>query len=88
MRIGASLSRSSDADLAAVEAADAAAQTLNDLPCRLSVVFASPEHADALAAVGAAVHARLSPEVLLGAIAQGVVGPGREVETGPAVSVW
>jgi small ligand-binding sensory domain FIST len=42
----------------------------------------------ALDAVAAAVEARLEPEVMLGAAAQGVLGPDEEVEAGPAVVVW
>ncbi len=88
MRIGAALSRTRESDLAAVEAADAAAQGLGGEPCSLAVVFASPEHADHLADIGAAIETRLDPAVIVGAVAQGTVGPGVEAEEGPTVSVW
>lgn len=88
MEVGAALSRTSEAGLAAAEAADAAAQALGSAPCGLAVVFASPSHGDDLADVGAAVEARLHPAVLVGGVAQGVVGPGTEAEDGPAVAVW
>lgn len=88
MRVGAGLSRTIEPGVAAVEAADAAAQPLGDRAVDLAVVFVTPGHADALAEVGIAVSSRLEPAALLGAVAQGVVGPGSEVEDGPAVSVW
>lgn len=34
------------------------------------------------------MRARLSPRTTIGAVAQGVIGPGAEVESGPAVAVW
>jgi small ligand-binding sensory domain FIST len=87
VRCAAALSHTSDADLAAAEAADAAAVDLGT-DCDLAVVFVGADQAEALAAVGAAVAARLEPTVLVGAVAQGVVGPGEEVESGPAVAVF
>lgn len=88
MKVGSAISTTEEAGLAAAEAADAAAQDLEGAGCRLAVVFASPAHGEALADVVAAVRARLEPEVLLGGLAQGVVGPGTEAEEGAAVSVW
>ncbi|MBW3579232.1 MAG: FIST C-terminal domain-containing protein [Actinobacteria bacterium] len=87
MQVGAATSRTAEAGLAAAEAADAAAQPLTD-GCRLAVVFTSPAHVDGLPPIAAAVRARLHPEALIAGVAQGVVGPGTEIEDGPAVSVW
>lgn len=87
VRVGAAVSRADDPGLAAAEAADAAAQALDGAESRLAITFASAGHAGGLASAAAAVEARLRPEVLLGAVAQGVVGPRTEVEDGPAVSV-
>ncbi len=88
MRIGAAISPTPDGGLAAAEAADAAAQDLGDEGCRLAVVFAGPDHADALTGIAAAVEARLDPEVVIGGVAQGVVGPATEVEGQAGVAVW
>ena len=94
MRTAAALSRTEEPGLAAVEAADAAAVALDRVSgvdaavCHLAVVFVTPDHAAALESVAAAVEARLEPGVLVGAVAQGVIGPGEEVEVGPAVSVF
>lgn len=88
MRIGAATSTTNDGGLAAAEAADAAAQSLSGVPCRLALVFLSAQAGDGLASAGAAVQARLAPEVMLGGVAQGVVGPDTEIEDGSAVTVW
>ncbi len=92
MRAAAALSRTAEAGVAAAEAADAAGARLDlkapGAPCDLAVVFVSAGHLDDLEDVAAAVEARLEPGVLIGAVAQGVIGPGEEVESGPGVSVW
>lgn len=86
MRSAAALSHTAEAGLAAAEAADTVAAVLG-APCDLAVVFVAAEQGDDLEAVGAAVATRLEPTVLVGAVAQGVIGPGEEVEAGPAVAV-
>jgi small ligand-binding sensory domain FIST len=100
LRTAAALSLTAEAGLAAAEAADAVAVRLgrpgDTTPqpprCDLALVTVTPEHLDALGDVAAAVEARLEPGVLLGAVAAAVVGSvegaGREIDTGPAVSVW
>lgn len=54
----------------------------------LALVFVTPAHGGALQDVARTVDAVLQPEVLIGAVAQSVVGPGREVERGPGISLW
>ena len=92
MQVAAALSHTAEGGLAAAEAADAAGVALAakapTAVCDVAIVFVSPDHADALEDVAAAVEARLEPGVLLGAVAQGVIGPGEEVESGAAVAVW
>jgi small ligand-binding sensory domain FIST len=92
LNTAAALSRTAEAGLAAAEAADAVGVALHardpKAACDLVVVFVSREHHEALVSVAAAIEARLEPGVLLGAVAQGVIGPDAEVESGPAVSVW
>lgn len=87
MHVTAALSRAGDGGIAAAEAADAVGAGIG-VGCELVVVFATAEHADDLTSIAAAIEARLEPGVIVGAVAQGVVGPGEEVETGPAVSIW
>jgi len=54
----------------------------------LVVAFPSTHHAPAAAEIAGALVAALSPMVLVGAVADSVVGTGREVEGSPALSVW
>jgi small ligand-binding sensory domain FIST len=92
LNTAAALSRTPEAGLAAAEAADAVGVALRahdpQATCDLVVVFLSGDHHEQFADAAAAIEARLEPGVLLGAVAQGVIGPGDEVEAGPAVSVW
>ncbi len=54
----------------------------------LAVLFCSPHHLDAVSDVAATVRSLLGPGVLLGATAVAVVAGAREVEDGPAISLW
>lgn len=87
VQVGAGLSLESDAGFAAAQAARQAAATLTTAPA-LAVVFATAPHRQRFDDVAAAVQEHLAPAVAIGALASGVVGPGREVEGGPGVAVW
>jgi small ligand-binding sensory domain FIST len=54
----------------------------------VAVLFASPHHVDALDEIAAAVRALVAPGVLVGATGVAVVGGDREIEDGPALSLW
>ena len=54
----------------------------------LALVFTTLAHAGALEDIVAAVREVLHPSVVIGAAAESVVGTGREVETGPGISLW
>jgi small ligand-binding sensory domain FIST len=88
VQIGAGLSTSPDPRAGALEASLAARDGLAGEPCDLAIVFASGTHLAAPEAVLEAVHEALDPGELAGCAAGGVIGAGREVETGTAVSVW
>jgi len=53
-----------------------------------AVLFASPHFLGSEEALAAAVAAETGPLPLIGCVAQAVVGGAREVESGPAVSLW
>jgi small ligand-binding sensory domain FIST len=88
-RIGAGLSTSDSAPDAAREAAR---EARGGAPARaeidLAFVFLSPAHLFEVEAVAEAVREELAPRHLLGCVAEGVVGRGRELEEGTAVAVW
>jgi small ligand-binding sensory domain FIST len=87
VRIGAGLSTELDSREGAMAAAHQAARGLGDEPCELAIVFASGSHLAAPEATLEGVHEALSPSALVGCGAGGVLGRGREVEDGTAVSV-
>lgn len=57
-------------------------------PCDLCAVFAAGRHLTEPESVLEAVGAELDPRTLFGCGAGGVVGSGRELESGPAAVVW
>ncbi len=88
VRIGTGLSTAPDPRAAALEAAGLAAVELDGAACDLAVVFASGAYLAAPEATLEAVHEALAPGGLIGCGAGGVIGHGREIEDGTAVSVW
>ena len=87
VRIGTGLSMVPDPRAAAMEAAGRAAEGLGGERCDLAVVFASGAYLAAPEATLDAVHEMLVPGELIGCGAGGVIGHGREIEDGTAVSV-
>jgi small ligand-binding sensory domain FIST len=54
----------------------------------LAVMFCSPHHVEAVDDIAETVRGLVSPRVLIGATAGAVIGGEREVEEGPALSLW
>ncbi len=78
-------------ELDPVEAFDiAAAQAAGDLrgDCDLAIIFAGAPHLAHAKQILSTVHERLAPRALIGCGAGGVLGGGRELETGPGAAVW
>jgi small ligand-binding sensory domain FIST len=88
IRIGTGISTEPDPLQAAEAAARSAAVDLDGAPADLAVVFASGSHLIAPEATLEGVHGVLVPEALVGCGAGGVLGRGRELESGTAVAVW
>src|SRR3954454_19515651 len=88
VRIGTGLSTIPDPRAAALEAAGAARALLGAEACGLAGGFASGAYLAAPEATLEAVQEALEPEGLIGCGAGGVIGYGREIEDGTAVSVW
>ncbi len=87
-RIGAGVSTSRNPLHAAREAASPVAAALDGAEPDLALVFASGENLRAPEATLAGVHELLAPRALIGCAAGGVLGAGREFESGTAVAVW
>jgi small ligand-binding sensory domain FIST len=88
VRIGTGLSTAPDLRAGAEDAAAKARSGLNGGVCDVCVVFASGAHLVAPEATLEAIGEVLTPSQLIGCGAQGVLGDGREVETGTGVAVW
>jgi small ligand-binding sensory domain FIST len=88
VRIGAGLSRTHDARVGAIEAAQSAATGLGGRRADVAVVFACGDHLAAPEALLEGVHEALRPTQLVGCGASGVLAGGAEVENGTAVAVW
>jgi small ligand-binding sensory domain FIST len=86
-RIAAGVSTDADGVAAAQEAARSVVSELGNGP-DLAFLFLSSPHLAAAAEAAEAVRATLAPAHLIGCVAQGVVGRGREVEEGPGVALW
>ncbi len=86
-RTGAGLSRAPEAAAAGREAARQAADAVGG-NVDLAFLFLSAAHLDDAEAAVACVLRELQPRHLVGCVAEGVVGGGREVEHGPGAAVW
>lgn len=85
---GVGISVDGDPRDAAVVAARGAVTGLAGAPADLAVVFATGAHLAAAEETLAVVHELLEPGALVGCGAGGVLGDGRELESGTAIAVW
>lgn len=88
IRIGSAISTSSNAVEAANEIFDGAMSSLGDSSADLAFVFVSSAHGEGVKDIVASLAPRLGKATLLGCTTQATIGEEREVEEGPAVSLW
>lgn len=88
MKIGAGLSTDPQPERAAAEAAGVARSSLGGEDPSVAVLVVSRQHAPAADAILKVVLDEAPADRVIGCVAEAVVGGGREVEEGPAVSVW
>ena len=88
VRIGCGLSTSPDSRVAAIEAGTHARAALHGATADVAFLFCTGTHLAAPEAAIEGVQEALSPPALVGCGAGGVLGDGREIETGTAVAVW
>jgi small ligand-binding sensory domain FIST len=86
----AALSQHPDFAIATGDVVGRVLETLGDpdTPPDLAMLFVTPVHAAVLKEIVATVRATLRPTAMLGCAAVSVVGGEREVERGPAISLW
>ena len=87
-RFAAALSEHPTTATAVGEAVGQVLEALDGVRPDLALLFVTPAHAPALAEAADAVVSALEPGLLLGAAAVSVIGGPREVERGPALSLW
>jgi small ligand-binding sensory domain FIST len=88
MRIGSALSTNANSLEAAEEALGRAQDSLNGEAPQLTLLFFSVHHLPLIDQIAEVAAKAAAPGTLLGCTAQAVVGDGREIEQGPALSVW
>jgi small ligand-binding sensory domain FIST len=88
VKAGGALVLSADPDEAGRRAVGQARASLGDLAPSFGVLFASAHFLGSAQALAAGVAEETGPLPLIGCVADGVVGGVREVESGPAVSLW
>jgi small ligand-binding sensory domain FIST len=87
MQFAAALSIESATSTALAQACDAALGQL-DGPADLALVFVSPQHGPEFGPLLAEIRRRTGARCLLGCTGEAIVGPGREIEEQPALSIW
>jgi small ligand-binding sensory domain FIST len=88
MRIGSALSTNANSLEAAEEALSHAQDSLGGEAPQLTLLFFSVHHLPLIDQIAAVAAKAAAPGRLLGCTAQAVVGDGREIEQGPALSAW
>ena len=88
MRIGSALSTNANSLEAAEEALGRALASLDGEAPQLTLLFFSVHHLPLIDQIAEVAAKAAAPGTLLGCTAQAVVGDGREIEQGPALSVW
>jgi small ligand-binding sensory domain FIST len=87
MPFASTLSTAAATSRALAEVCDRAGTSLGGPP-DLAVLFFSTHHLGAATELAETLQQRLAPGVLLGCVGEGVIGDRREVEDGPALSLW
>ena len=88
MKAGGALILTADPGEAATRAVAQATEALGDTPPTLAVLFASAHFLGSAEALLAAISEKTGPLPLIGCVGQAVAGGAREIESGPAVSLW
>jgi small ligand-binding sensory domain FIST len=88
VKAGGALVLAADPEDAGRRAAGEARAALGGAEPSFGVLFASADFLGSAATLIRAISAQTGPMPLIGCVAEGVIGGAREVESGPAVSLW
>ncbi len=87
-RFASALTRQSEVQAAVDELVRAIRDQLGSARIDVAFLFVSIQHADQADALSHALRTALDPETFLGCTGEGIIATGREIETGPAVTLW
>jgi small ligand-binding sensory domain FIST len=88
MRCASALSTSADAAASADDLLARISASLNGETADLALIFASAERAESLAVIAERLRTEGIARHVLGTTGESIIGEDREIEEGPAVSVW
>ena len=88
LRFASALTRQGEAHAAADELVRAIRDQLGSSRIDVAFLFISAQHADQADALSHALRTALDPETFVGCTGEGIIATGREVETGPAATLW
>ena len=86
-RFASSLTYESD-PLMAAETLSAGVSRDLDAAADLAILFLSPHYNDGAGRLVSSIRDSLSPRLLVGCTGEGVIGTGKEIETGAAAALW
>ncbi len=88
LRFASALTRQGNAQVAADELIQAIREQLGPSRIDVAFLFISAQHADQAETLAGTIRTVLGPTTLLGCTGEGVIATGREIETGPAATLW
>lgn len=88
LRFASALTRHADVQAAADELIRSIREQLGSSRIDVAFLFISAQHADQAEALSHRLRSLLGPETLIGCTGEGVIATGRELETGPAATLW
>lgn len=88
LRFASALTRQGDAQAAADDLSRAIREQLGPSRIDVAFLFISAQHADQAEALSQALRTALSPMTLVGCTGEGIIATGREIESGPAATLW
>ena len=88
LRFGSALTRQGEVQAAAEELVRSIRDQLGSSRIDVAFLFISAHHADQAEALSRALRTALDPETFVGCTGEGIIATGREIETGPAATLW
>ena len=88
LRFASALTRQGDAQTAADELIRAIREQLGPSRIDVAFLFVSPQHVDQTEALAETIREELGPVTLVGCTGEGIIATGREIEAGPAATLW